>query len=453
MNQSLSERLQAVLPLAELPEFQVAIQNHSRRAIRLREDCLAIPLPFETDSVPWHTLGRFLVDSKIRPSTFLSYATCDYYIQDAGSLLPVALLAPKPGEWICDLCAAPGGKASAILECMNGEGVLVANEPIRSRTNSLRYLLSRTGQPNYLIAEQDPIDLARRCAGVFDAVLVDAPCSGQMMVARDKRDANAWSPKQVEHSAKRQNRILDAAIQLLRPGGRLVYSTCTFALEENEDQLLRLMEIHGSSVTSLQSESLVLWESSAMAGCYRLWPHRDHCAGGFAGGIVIGDEIITEDTPSDTNRSGHRKPRQNSARSKAKRIEWSAELQSIGVPGAIELRDVDSQLRMGTKSTWQCKDRFPEIFEAPLALIHDGKRVEPSLALALLRRSWFEPENRKSLSQNIAEAFVSGESVREEADHPNGVWSVIEWNDRPIGWARRAQGVWKNHLPSWARLR
>ncbi len=181
--------------------------------------------------------GRWLVDPLQRPSQSPHYVCNDYYIQDAGSLLALALLAAKPHERICDLCAAPGGKASGILEKLGTGGFLLANEPIRSRWEILEWSLNRIGNPRFALSGCDPDRLPTELFGTFDAVLVDAPCSGQTLVGKRKRSDNAFDASQVAHSAARQRRILTHALPLLKPGGRLVYSTCTFAVEENEAQM------------------------------------------------------------------------------------------------------------------------------------------------------------------------------------------------------------------------
>ncbi len=198
-----------------------------------------------------------------------------YYIQDAGSMLALALLDIQSDEAVCDLCAAPGGKASGILERLGANGFLLANEPIHSRGEILRYLLSRVGSLRYAVTPVRPGGIGPKFSDAFDAVLVDAPCSGQTMVVSGKRDRNAFDPKQIEHSAERQRRILRAAIRLLRPGGRIVYSTCTYAIEENEAQIRWLHHEFPDTFAPLEVPELAKVEFAAGARMLRLWPHRE----------------------------------------------------------------------------------------------------------------------------------------------------------------------------------
>ncbi len=142
-------------------------------------------------------------------------------------------------------------KASGLLEQLGNGGWLVANEVIGSRVNVLRYNLARIGNPRYLVLSEDSQVLAQQLAGQFDVVLVDAPCSGQTLTIKDKRSENAFDKKQIEHSAARQRRILRDAIRLLKVGGRLIYSTCTFADEENEGQIAQLLQDYPDSFQPL----------------------------------------------------------------------------------------------------------------------------------------------------------------------------------------------------------
>jgi 16S rRNA C967 or C1407 C5-methylase (RsmB/RsmF family) len=448
---------ESLLSSSEATAFEASLGTHPRRAIRLRDDFSAASLPFETISVPWSDQGFFLVDTECRPGAYLEYPAGGYYIQDAGSLLPVTLLNPQPGEVICDLCAAPGGKSTAILERMNGQGVLVANEPIRSRTNVLKYMLGRTGLPNYLTTELDPDRMAQEFAGEFDAVLVDAPCSGQMMVSRDKRDSNAWSSRQIEHSAARQQRILDAAIKLLRPGGRLVYSTCTFALEENEMQLARLLSHFQPGLSPLHCDALKAWESPAQIGCYRLWPHRDFCAGGFAGGIVLADDFEPEMDGDYTRLETTRKsqaPRNQSRHtrmSKKDKPDPVKELLSIGDITNGKIRSINEEAYYGTDEVWELYESHSAIAQPPLAMVSSARRYEPSHTLALAREIWFRPFASIQLNNAQAISFLAGESLRGLEASETAEWTRVMWSGRPIGWGRFSQGQLKNHLPPWAR--
>ncbi len=270
---------------SEVVELERSIDQYSPRAVRLLPTVRPADLPFASEPIPWFERGRWLTDSQCRPGAFLHYAAGDYYIQDAGSMLALALCDIQPGQWVCDTCAAPGGKSSAVLESLGGTGLVVANEVIRSRLEILELTLARTGNSNYVVFNSEVEPLANLCMDLFDCVIVDAPCTGQSMVARGKQSLASFSAKQIEHSAARQQRILRAAGELVKSGGRLVYSTCTFAFAENE-AIIAFFRSEHPDWTPLQVPKLSPWASPGQEGCYRLWPHRDRCAGAFAAALT-----------------------------------------------------------------------------------------------------------------------------------------------------------------------
>ncbi len=232
----------------EVPELESACFSYARRAIRPRPEVRDGALPFETENVPWFERGRFIKSTPegltARPGAFLQHVVGDYYIQDAGSMLAIALCDVQPGQWVCDTCAAPGGKSTALLEALDGQGLLLANEVIRSRLGILDLTLARAGYGNHLLTNLELETLGAVCDRVFDCVLVDAPCTGQTMVASGKQSLAAFSSNQIEHSSLRQQRILRAASALVKPGGRSVYSTCAFSFAENEQIVLGFLQEH-----------------------------------------------------------------------------------------------------------------------------------------------------------------------------------------------------------------
>ncbi|MFO0943790.1 MAG: hypothetical protein U0930_23895 [Pirellulales bacterium] len=168
---------------AQLVQLTSSLFNHSLRCIRVNPRCEHSSLPFQLQKVPWHDRGYWLTDTNVRPGAFLQYAAGQYYIQDAASLLAVSLCDLQPGQKVCDLCAAPGGKATAILDKLAGTGFLLANEVIHSRMPLLQAALCRSGWDNFATSQLDADQLSQALPEKFDCVLVDAPCSGQSMSA------------------------------------------------------------------------------------------------------------------------------------------------------------------------------------------------------------------------------------------------------------------------------
>ncbi|WP_026665984.1 RsmB/NOP family class I SAM-dependent RNA methyltransferase [Butyrivibrio sp. FC2001] len=192
-----------------------------------------------TSDIPWESAGK--VYSEGAPGKHPLHEAGAYYIQEPSAMSPVHYLDPKPGEKILDLCAAPGGKSTQIAGRMMGEGILVTNEIDRKRAQILSLNIERCGVKNALVTNMKPEQLSDVFEGYFDKILVDAPCSGEGMFRKNDEAISNWSPENVELCAKRQSDILKDAVKMLAPGGRLVYSTCTFAPEEDELQAAKLL--------------------------------------------------------------------------------------------------------------------------------------------------------------------------------------------------------------------
>lgn len=273
----------------ELDAFRSALQQPPTSGLRantLKITPAALSNRLADDQLrptPWCAAG-FSVDSTAvnRPSLGKHplHAAGLFYLQDPSAMAAAEWLAPQPGERVLDLCSAPGGKATHLAALMGDEGVLVANEAVPARAGALVENLERWGVRQALVTVETPARLAQHWPGFFDRILVDAPCSGEGMFRRQMADGAhiAWSPAQVEGCARRQHTILHAAAQLLRPGGWLLYSTCTFNTTENEGTVQQFLAEHpdfalvpGPFATGMAPGDRRYPGHQHMA---RLWPHR-----------------------------------------------------------------------------------------------------------------------------------------------------------------------------------
>ena len=232
----------------DFPQFLVKLNQPFVPALRVNTLKLSVAefqalSPWPLVPVPWCPDG-FYLDRKANAGTHPYHDAGLYYIQEPSAMAVAALLAPQPGERVLDLCASPGGKATHAAALLAGEGLLVANDIDRGRAEVLRHNLERLGARNALVLSESPRRLATRWPGAFDRVIVDAPCSGEGMFRKKEEARFHWSEAHVAGCAIRQQDILNSAAELLRPGGRLVYATCTFAPEENEGSVWRFLQSH-----------------------------------------------------------------------------------------------------------------------------------------------------------------------------------------------------------------
>ncbi len=356
-------------------------------------------------------------------------------------MLALRLLEAQPSETIADLCAAPGAKASAILEIIGpGSGWLLANEPIRGRVPALEYSLARTGFPRYAVTSHDPARLEQELSRTFDAVLVDAPCTGQTLVSRGKQNIAAFSEAQIEHSASRQHRILSHAAGMVRPGGRIVYSTCTFAFAENEGVIRNFLAEH-PMWTVEECPQLERWRSPFEPGGYRLWPHRDRCAGAYAVRLRYSE---SEESPRESP-----KPQDSLTRiiapAKIRTAPWDHE--NVGT-----LNDVLIETRGKQRFGWMTglQKAWTEIAASgPEVAFQPSTFWLPSHALALRRDHQWTPHQSIELNNSDAEKYVQGNALPTVGLG----WFVATWNQHPLGWLHSNAQRANNSLPAAARQR
>lgn len=257
-----------------LPDFLHSYEEPPLRGLRVRPGLP--PPPDAGDRVPWEEGGYYLpLDSQAGSDP--THEAGAYYLQEPSAMIPAALLRPRPGERVLDLCAAPGGKSTQMASYMRGRGVLVCNEPSASRAQVLSRNLERMGVPNAVAVSAMPEELCRRWPAFFDKILVDAPCSGEGMFRRHPETRLEWNAASPAGCAQRQSRILNCAALMLRPGGLLAYSTCTFNAVENDGVVAAFLK--EQPAFSLVPFSLPgLPESD---GTLHIWPHQVKGEGHF----------------------------------------------------------------------------------------------------------------------------------------------------------------------------
>ncbi len=258
--------------------------------LKISPETFAAISPFQLHAIPWTSAG-FLIPPDQYPGKHPYHVAGLYYLQDPSAMAVAELMAPQPGERVLDLAAAPGGKATHIAALMAGQGLLVVNDIFKHRLHSLTRNLARWGVRNAVVLNETPERLAQHFGPFFDRVLVDAPCSGEGMFRKDSAMRKVWIPKNIQDYAARQDIILQSAARLVRPGGKLVYVTCTFSPEENEGTLARFLHTHSEFEMAALSQMAGFapgrpdWleglDMPSLQRAVRLWPHKSLGEGHF----------------------------------------------------------------------------------------------------------------------------------------------------------------------------
>jgi NOL1/NOP2/sun family putative RNA methylase len=242
------EKMLKLMGEEEYEQFIAALSGD--RVYGLRVNTLKIGIddfqkisPFDLEAVPW-TEDGFYISGEDAPGRHPYYHAGLYYIQEPSAMLPGQILGAEPGDRVLDMCAAPGGKTVQIAAAMKGKGLLAANDINPERVKALVKNIELCGVRNAVVLNESPERLVRIFEGFFDKILIDAPCSGEGMFRKDETAARSWESFKCERCTKMQESILHYADLLLRPGGTLVYSTCTFSPEENEQMIADFMMSH-----------------------------------------------------------------------------------------------------------------------------------------------------------------------------------------------------------------
>lgn len=426
----------------------------------LRVNTLRIPperfagiAPFDLSPLPYPPDG-FVVGESDRPGSHPYHQAGLYYLQDPGAMTVGAVPTLPPNPLVLDLAAAPGGKATHLAARMAGQGVLVANDVNRDRARELAGNLERCGVRNAIVTVETPARLAGAWGGRFDLVVVDAPCSGESMFHKSEAARREWSPDAVAGCARRQVEIVRDAARLVRPGGLLLYATCTFAPEENEGVVADLLRLSDD----FQVEPLPDipgaeagrpdWVSDApepaVAQARRLWPHRTPGAGHFLAALRRGTATQPALPPEPVR-------------------DRAAEGEAV----ALLQRFLDEQLPRLALPPGEVVSAGDELYLLPtgapplagLRVLRPGwwlgtarkGRIDPAHALAMGLQPG-EAAATLDLPADSAEAaaYLRGETVRSEG--PPG-WVVVTVDGFPLGWGKRTGAVVKNHLPKGLRRR
>ena len=447
----------------EYPAFRDSLNQPP--AVGLRVNTLKVApqeilktFPGQLTPIPWCRSGFWLKPAADKSETGLTpgrhpyHAAGLYYLQDPSAMAAVEILDPQPGERVLDIAAAPGGKTTHILAKMGNRGLLIANEVHPKRVWELSENLERWGARNVILVSETPPRLAEHFRGFFDRVLLDAPCSGEGMFRKSEAARQDWSTQLVQSCAIRQSAILNDAARMLRPGGILVYSTCTFSPEENEGVISAFLAGH----PDFELEQVELypgfdhgrpeWGSGLpqLAAAVRIWSHHSDADGHFI------SRLRQKGNPD----HAPLKPARPAAPSKQARLTFrkfmgealnpNVEFEPLHLSGSYLYH-----LPSGTLDLQPLKVIHPGFW---LGRYLTGKRsgalrFEPAHALALTLRP---SEVQQSINLDVEQAirYLRGETLSAPGEEG---WVLATINGYPLGWGRRARGILKNYYPKGLR--
>ena len=460
----------------EWDDFLYSYDNNRFQALRFNtlkvqshEEIMRILMVLEISSdkrVSWANEAYYF-DENVRPGKHPYHEMGLYYIQEPSAMSAAALLAPKPGMRVLDLCAAPGGKSTQLATYLGDSGLLVSNEINTQRSRILSQNIERMGIKNAIVTNEDSFVLASHFPGFFNAIQVDAPCSGEGMFRKLPEAIEQWSMENVAICAARQKEILDNAAVMLKPGGTIVYSTCTFSKEENENVIEYFLERH---------PDFTLEEME------RFWPHKVDGEGHFVAKLVrrgsvneLGaDYDVCEDScnkAEDTGLKAERKTKKNK-NSKNRKNETKPALTKENMKLLSEFLDEtisenmaawikNSRLVMFGEQLYRLPDMEVDIkgLKVQRAGLHIGEfkkqRFEPSHSLALalklseaknvVKLTWDDPQTT---------GFFNGQSVmlsdEQTAECKKG-WALVCVDGYPAGWGKVNGAQVKNHYPKGLR--
>ena len=431
-------------------EYDAFLENYdSERTYGLRYNPLKLnkesflkKMSFTLREVPWAEEG-FYYEAAQQPGKSIFHDAGVFYIQEPSAMAVVTTLDPKPGERILDLCAAPGGKSTQIAGRMRGQGLLVSNEIVPSRAKILSQNIERMGVANCVVCREEPKKLAEYFPAFFDRVLVDAPCSGEGMFRKDDVAINEWSPENVSMCTVRQRDILEHAAGMVCAGGVMVYSTCTFSMEENENVIADFVKMHPEY--SLESTE-------------RLWPHRVEGEGHFVAKLCKAGAGEPERplyrTIAEELAVGQKNGKEK-VRTQGKQLCESFLYDDLGLTeaGAERLYRERVLFNFGEALYLIPQQMIPlrglQVERPGLQLgFCEKDRFKPSHALAL----YLHPEevrNHYELTFEQAERYVRGETFAVEAERKG--WYVLSVQGCSIGFGKAAGGQMKNHYPKGLR--
>lgn len=411
--------------------------------------------PFEITPIPWIENGFYYDGENVSPAKHPYYFAGLYYLQEPSAMTPANRIPIEPGDKVLDVCAAPGGKATELGAKLSREGVLIANDISSSRAKGLLKNLEVFGIGNMLVLSEEPGKLETYFPEYFDKILIDAPCSGEGMFRKDKKMVKAWEEHGPEFFAKLQRSIITQSARMLRPGGVMLYSTCTFDAEENEGtieyllkeypefQILEMKSYEGFAPGKVEVTETGIED---MKNTVRIFPHKMKGEGHFLALLQKGESHIEgKNVASYAVKGGKRIPEEIDEFFKD--VSWKLEQGRLDIHG---------------ERVYYMPDSLPDM--KGIRFLRTGlllgelkkKRFEPSQALAMyLKKSEYRHTISLSVDDERVVRYLKGETIEVDdlvSANESG-WQLVCVEEYPLGWGKLGRGTLKNkYLPGWRNM-
>lgn len=437
----------------EFKKYKDCLDKPMHHGIRINtskisvEDFLKIN-PFNLTPVPWCANGFYYDEAIDKPSKHPYYFAGLYYIQEPSAMTPANVMPVSEGDRVLDICAAPGGKSTELACKLKDTGILISNDISASRAKALLKNLEVFGISNSLIISEAPYKLSERFSEYFDKILIDAPCSGEGMFRKSSSMLTAWENNGNDLFVGLQREILTEVVKMLKPGGRIVYSTCTFSPLENEQSVEYLLSLDES--LSLEpfdkyeafDDGHVEWgntNNQALQSCARLWPHRIEGEGHF---VCI------------VKKAGETQAAYNHG-------DYSLRKSKLPQEAADFFKNIDgfydsNRFELSGDKLYYIPESFPNV--KGLRILRCGlylgeckkNRFEPSQALAMnLKASQFKNVTDLSINDDRVVKYLKGETIDANEGSSNG-YTLVCVDGFPLGFGKIGNGIIKNkYLAGW----
>lgn len=479
-------RMKEMLGAKENEDFLKSYENPRELGLRVNTGKITCQefeqiVPFPVERIPWVDNGYFYQED-IRPARSPYYQAGLYYLQEPSAMTPASRIPIVPGEYVLDLCAAPGGKATALGARLQGKGLLVANDISTTRARALLRNLELFGISNAFVTNEPPSRLVPAFQSFFHKIILDAPCSGEGMFRKEEAMAADWSPQKSQDIAKIQRELICQAVEMLRPGGLLLYSTCTFAPIENEGTISHLLEQHPEmellEIPPYQgfSPGVPAWGNgdSRLARCVRIFPHKMNGEGHFLALIkkpgVLDSPIQEAAQAVPTKERTARKP------GKARRQSDKTKGGSLDQASASLILDFFRETGISTLGGYPLDVSRMELRGEKIYLLPDIPRqfrgitfLRNGLYLGDRKKDRFEPAQPLALALHKGECscvlslnvndprlaqYFKGETIsveNQEASCKKG-WLLVCVEGYPLGWGKLVGQTVKNKYPAGWRI-